>query len=46
VPLRQIPASIGKPVNAAPARVDQVSFEFRFGPALSKSVDLTVAPLP
>jgi outer membrane lipoprotein-sorting protein len=46
MPVPQIPEAIGKPVNAAPARVDQVSFEFRFGPGLSKSVDLTVAPRP
>jgi hypothetical protein len=42
----RMPEEIGKPVKAAPARVDQVSFRFEYGAGEPKTVSLMVAPLP
>jgi len=41
-----VAAEFGKPVAAAPARVDQVKFQFRYGSGQPREVGLTVAPLP
>jgi hypothetical protein len=40
-----IPEEIGTPVAAPSARVDQVRFQFRYGPGAPREVGLLVAPL-
>jgi hypothetical protein len=39
-------AEFGQPVAAAPARVDQVKFQFRYGPGETREIGLTVALVP
>jgi hypothetical protein len=43
---RPLPDEFGKPVNAAPARVDRVTFQFDYGDGERETYELMVAPLP